>query len=245
MATDDFFRARIDQMIDLSHPLAVLARRMPWGELEKTLAPVFAHRDRQGRVTQQPGLFGPSLEVAGAGVSNAGRPRLPIRLMVSLLYLKHAFNLSDEALVERWSENVLWQYFSGREYYEHRRPCDATQIGRFRKALGEAGVEELLKTTIEAAVAMKAIRPAEFERVIVDSTVQPKAIAYPVDARLLEIARHQVVKAAKAAGIALKQTFAREGGQLRRKAGGYAHARQFKRMRKVLRCAGSARCWGG
>ena len=235
MATDDFFRARIDQMIDLSHPLAVLAQRMPWGELEKTLAPVFAHRDRQGRVTQQPGLFGPSLEVAGAGVSNAGRPRLPIRLMVSLLYLKHAFNLSDEALVERWSENVLWQYFSGREYYEHRRPCDATQIGRFRKALGEAGAEELLKTTIEAAVAMKAIRPAEFERVIVDSTVQPKAIAYPVDARLLEIARHQVVKAAKAAGIALKQTFAREGGQLRRKAGGYAHARQFKRMRKVLR----------
>ena len=46
MATDDFFRARIDQMIDLSHPLAVLARRMPWEELEKTLAPVFAHRDR-------------------------------------------------------------------------------------------------------------------------------------------------------------------------------------------------------
>ena len=139
MATDDFFRARIDQMIDLSHPLAVLAQRMPWGELEKTLAPVFAHRDRQGRVTQQPGLFGPSLEVAGAGVSNAGRPRLPIRLMVSLLYLKHAFNLSDEALVERWSENVLWQYFSGREYYEHRPPCDATQIGRFRKALGGSG----------------------------------------------------------------------------------------------------------
>ena len=96
-------------------------------------------------------------------------------------------------------------------------------------------MEELLKTTIEAAVAMKAIRPAEFERVIVDSTVQPKAIAYPVDARLLEIARHQVVKAAKAAGIALKQTFAREGGQLRRRAGGYAHTRQFKRMHKVLR----------
>ena len=235
MATDDFFRARIDQMIDLSHPLAVLARRMPWEELEKTLAPVFAHRDRQGRVTQQPGLFGPSLEVVGAGVSNAGRPRLPIRLMVSLLYLKHAFNLSDEALVERWSENVLWQYFSGREYYEHRPPCDATQIGRFRKALGEAGVEELLKTTIDAAVAMKAVRPAEFERVIVDSTVQPKAIAHPVDSRLLEIARHQVVKVAKAAGMTLKQTFAREGKQLRRKAGGYAHARQFKRMRKVLR----------
>ena len=49
------------------------------------------------------GLFGPTLELAGAGVSPAGRPRLPIRLMASLLYLKHAFNLRDEAVVERWS----------------------------------------------------------------------------------------------------------------------------------------------
>jgi IS5 family transposase len=30
-------------------------------------------------------------------VSKAGRPRLPTRLMISLLYLKHAFNESDEA----------------------------------------------------------------------------------------------------------------------------------------------------
>lgn len=51
----------------------------------------------------------------------------------------------------------------------------------------------------------------------------------------MEIARGQLVKAAKDVGIALKQTFAREGGQLRRKAGGYAHARQFKRLRKVLK----------
>jgi len=90
-------------------------------------------------------LFGPTLSVAGAGISAAGRPRLPIRLMVSLLYLKHAFNLSDEALVERWSENVVWQYFSGQAYYEPKLPCDATQIGRFRKGIGEAGVEEILK----------------------------------------------------------------------------------------------------
>ena len=235
MPTDDFFRARIDQMIDLSHPLAVLARRMPWESLEKALAPAFAHKDRKGRSVPGHDLFGPTLEVAGAGVSPAGRPRLAIRLMVSLLYLKHAFDLSDEALVERWSENVLWQYFSGREYYEHRPPCDPSQLSRFRKAIGEAGVEEILKASIDAAVQMKAIQPESFERVIVDSTVQPKAIAYPVDSRLLEIARGQLVKAAKDVGIALKQTFAREGRQLRRKAGGYAHARQFKRLRKVLK----------
>jgi len=115
-------------------------------------------------------LFGPTLSVAGAGISAAGRPRLPIRLMVSLLYLKHAFNLSDEALVERWSENVVWQYFSAQAYYEPKLPCDATQIGRFRKGIGEAGVEEILKATIDTAAATGTIQPEDFQRVIVDTT---------------------------------------------------------------------------
>jgi len=235
LAIDDFFRSRLDQMIDLRHPLAVLAQRMPWSQIEAALAPALAHKRRAGTLTEDVDLFGPSAQLAGAGLSAAGRPRLSIRLMASLLYLKHAFNLSDEELVERWAENVQWQFFSGQEYYEPRLPCDATQIGRFRRAIGEAGVEELLKATIDTAVATRAVRPHEFERVIVDSTVQEKAIAFPTDSRLLEVARYQVVKAAKFAGIALKQTFAREGKTLRRRAGGYAHARQYRRMRRVLK----------
>jgi IS5 family transposase len=142
---------------------------------------------------------------------------------------------SDEELVERWSENVVWQYFSGQEYYTPRLPCDATQIGRFRTAIGEAGVEELLKATLDTAIKSKAVRPAEFERIIVDTTVQEKAIAHPVDSRLLEIARAKVVRAAKRAGISLKQTFVKEGRELRRKAGGYAHAKQFKRLRRTIK----------
>ncbi|MDE2150229.1 MAG: IS5 family transposase [Gammaproteobacteria bacterium] len=235
MSTPDFFRARLDQMIDLHHPLAVLATRMPWAQLEAALAPCFARQDRPGERVEVEDLFGAHAQVAGAGVAAAGQPRLSLRLMLSLLYLKHAFDLSDEALVARWSENVVWQYFSGLEYYEPRLPCDATQLGRFRSAIGEAGVEELLKATIEAAVQMQAVKPAEFERVIVDTTVQEKAIAHPVDSRLLEIARHKVVKAAHAAGIPLKQTFVKEGKALRRRAGGYAHAKQFRRLRKVVK----------
>ena len=235
MATDDFFRARLDQMIDLRHPLAVLARRMPWSQIETALAPVFVRKVSSGEPVEVDELFGPTLAVAGGGVSAAGRPRLSIRLMASLLYLKHAFNLSDEAVADRWAENVVWQYFSGQEYYEPRRPCDPTQIGRFRAAIGEAGVEELLKATIDTAVETKAVRPSEFERVIVDSTVQEKAIAHPIDSRLLEIARARVVSAAKRAGIALKQTFASEGKELRRRAGGYGHAKQFRRLRKVVK----------
>ena len=235
MSTPDFFRARLADMIDLRHPLVVLATRMPWAALEAALAPKFARRDREGRVLSVDDLFGPKLQWVGVGLSAAGRPRLSMRLMLSLLYLKHAFDLSDEELVARWSENVVWQFFSGMEYYQPRPPCDATQIGRFRSAIGEAGVEELLKATIDTAVQIKAVKPAEFERVIVDSTVQEKAIAHPVDSRLLEIARHKLVKCAKAAGIDLKQTFAKEGQQLRRRAGGYAHARQYKRLRRVLK----------
>jgi len=235
MFTDDLFRARLDTMSDLRHPLAVLAERMPWTQIEAALAPALAHRDRQGNVIEGADLFGPTVQLAGAGVSPRGRKRLPIRLMVCLLYLKHAFNLSDEELVQRWSENVQWQFFGGMVHYEPRPPCDATQIGRFRKLIGEAGVEEILKATIDTAVTTKAVRPCEFERVIVDTTVQEKAIAHPVDSRLLEIARAKLVQAARRCGIALKQTFAKEGKELRRKAGGYAHAKQFKRLRRTVK----------
>jgi len=193
--TPDFFRSRLDQMIDLKHPLAVLGQRMPWEQIEQALAPNFAHKNRPGKEVVGDDLFGPTVAVAGGGVSNAGRPKLSIRLMASLLYLKHAHNLSDEALVERWAQDVQFQFFSGMDYYEPKLPCDATQIGRFRTAIGEAGVEELLKATIDAAVETNAIKPEEFERVIVDSTVQEKAIAHPVDSRLLEIARYKVAPA--------------------------------------------------
>ena len=76
MVTADFFRARLDTMIDLRHPLAVLGTRMPWPEIEAALGPVLAHKDRQGRTVQGADLFGPTLEVVGAGVSNRGHPRL-------------------------------------------------------------------------------------------------------------------------------------------------------------------------
>jgi IS5 family transposase len=148
-------------------------------------------------------MFGATQITTGAGVSNAGRPRLPTRLMVSLLYLKHAFNESDEDVVQRWGETPTWQYFSGQEYFEHRLPCDPTLLVKFHKLLGEEGVEELL--------------------------------AHPTDSKLLETARVKLVEAAKARGIELKQTYAKEGQLLGYKAGRYAHARQFKRMRKVLK----------
>ena len=128
MQTADFFRARIDAMINPKDPLAVLATGLPWGQIEASVAAKFERQKRAGQTLEGQDMFGPTQVLVGAGTSNAGRPKLPIRLMASLLYLKHSFNLSDEELVARWSENVLWQFFSGMDYYEHRPPCDATQV---------------------------------------------------------------------------------------------------------------------
>lgn len=97
---------------------------MPWSQIEATLVLAFTRRDQHGRVVAGNDLFGMTQE------------------------------LSDEELVVRWSENVVWQYFSGLAYYTPRLPCDAPQIGRFRTVIGEAG-KELLKATIDAAEGVK------------------------------------------------------------------------------------------
>lgn len=231
----DFFRSRLDQMIDLRHPLAVLASRMPWQEIEASIAHAFAKKVRAGKKIEDEDLFGSVAGVVGGGVSPAGRPRVPLRLMIALLYLKHAFNESDEGVVERWCETPTWQYFSGLDYFEHRWPCDPSLLVRFRRTLGEEGVEALLSQTINVAVNLKLIVRRDLATVIVDSTVQEKAIAYPTDIRMLETARSKLVEAAKAQGIELKQTYAKEGRELSAKAGRYAHARQFRRMRRAIK----------
>ena len=232
-ATEDFFRARLDHMVDLCHPLCVLSSRMPWQQIEASVSHLFLRKARSSVAMPDLDLFGEA-PVATGRVSNAGRPRVPLRVMIALLYLKHAFNESDEGVVQRWADTPRWQFFGGWAYYEDRMPCDATTLVKFRKLLGDEGVEELLAQTINAAVEMGLIAKSELSRVIVDSTVQQKAIAHPTDSRLLEVARDKLVEAAKGAGMTLKQTFVKEGQHLSRKAGRYAHARQFRRMRKAI-----------
>jgi IS5 family transposase len=233
-ATEDFFRARLDQMIDLRHSLAVLSSRMPWQQIEASVAHLFSRKARTGLAMPDLDLFGEA-PAPLARKSNAGRPRVPLRTMTALLYLKHAFDLSDEAVVQGWSENPYWQHFSGQAYFEPRLPCDATTLVKFRRLLGDEGVEELLAQTVNLAVSLKLIPAAALAILVVDSTVQEKAVAHPTDSRLLETARCKLVEAAQDAGIELKQTFAKEGRLLRFKAGRYAHAKQFKRMRRVIK----------
>jgi IS5 family transposase len=96
---------------------------------------------------------------------------VPLRTMIALLHLKHAFNLSDEALVERWSETPRWQYFCVQAYYQERLPCDATTLVKFRRLLVEEGLEELLDQTIKLAVDLQLIPTQALASVVVDATV--------------------------------------------------------------------------
>jgi len=100
-----------------------------------------------------------------------GRPGISIRLMVSLHYLKYAYNLSDESVVGGWVENPYWQYLSGMRYFEHAMPIDPSSMVRRRERIGEAGAEELLKQTVESGLKIKAIKKHQLKRVNVDTTV--------------------------------------------------------------------------
>jgi len=155
--------------------------------------------------------------------------------MAALLYLKHAYALSDEEVVERWIENPYWQHFSGEKYFRHELPCDPSSLVRWRQRLGEAGCEWLLAHSIEAAKKAGVVKRASFDTVVLDTTVAPKAIAYPTDSRLLNRAREQLVAAAQDVGIALRQSYARVGRTAERQAGRYAHAKQYRRLQRELK----------
>lgn len=208
----DLFSPLLEHMLDMSHELVKLSHVMPWDTM--------LHNMRDAL---------PAIPAGG------GQRPLPARLMIGLLYLKYAYDLSDEAVCQRWLENPYFQYFCGEVTFQISLPCDPSSLTRYRHRLDEAGIEEMLAQTIEAAKQLKAVKPSDLKRIIVDTTVQEKAIAYPTDSRLLEVARKKLVEGARQQGIVLRQSYARKGPQLALMAGRYAHAKQFKRMRRCIK----------
>jgi IS5 family transposase len=96
MSAPDFFRSRLDQKIDLHHPSAVLASRLPWTAIEASLARSLARQERTAKRVICQDLLGVTELEFGAGMSPARRPRLSVRLLVRLMYLKSSMNFSDE-----------------------------------------------------------------------------------------------------------------------------------------------------
>ena len=113
-------------------------------------------------------------------------------------------------------------------------PCDPSSFTHWRQRLDEAGIEGVLSRTVEAAKAMRSVAIKDVCRVIIDSKVQEKAIAYSTDIQLLEIVRLKLVKLTLEEGFALRQSYEREGPKLRRRAGGKAHAGQVQALEARL-----------
>lgn len=215
---DDLFRARLDQIIDMRHELVRLGGLIDWSRIGRKLGEM--HTD------------GP------------GQPPLPIRLMAGLAILKHSFNLSDEELVARWVENPCFQHICGEEHFRHvvpearmlrDAPFDRSSMTCWRQRMGDARLEVLLTESLAVAVKTKAVDVEDLSKVIVDTTVQGKAVTFPTDAKLLHRARVMLVGLASKHGLVLRQGYPKVGKLALMKYQRYAHAKQFKRARREMR----------
>ncbi len=205
----DLFKARLDQIVDLQHPLVKLAAAIDWRFLESRFGEVYD--------------------------DDPGRPPLPTRLMAGLAILKHLQDLSDEVLCERWVENPYMQLFCGEEFFRHALPFDRSSMTRWRQRMGEERLVALLQESLAVATRSGAAKPADFRQVIIDTTVQEKAIAFPTDARLMHRARERLVRLAEQNGVRLRQSYARVGKIALIRYQRYAHAKQFKRAKRMLK----------
>lgn len=123
----------------------------------------------------------------------------------------------------------------GEEFFQHELVLDRSSLTRWRQRMGEEKVKALLQESLLIAVKTGAVTPAQLSEVIVDTTVQPKNVMFPTDAKLLNRAREIVVRLAKRHGVDLRQSYARVGKFALIKHQRYAHAKQFKRANRQLR----------
>ncbi len=142
-----------------------------------------------------------------------GAPAKSVRLIVGLLYLKHAFNLSDDAVLERWVENPYWQYFCGFDTMQHEAPIHSTTLTKWRNRAGAERLNLLLQQTIDIALSEKQVSPKELSQVTVDTTVQEMNITYPTDSKIYHRAIEKLGKAAAMRGIKLRQSYVRVAKQ--------------------------------
>jgi len=203
----DLFRARLEQIINMKHELVHLAGKIDWAWLDDEIAPLY--RDK-------------------------GRPGIATRFVIGLMLLKHIYGLSDEGVCERWVYDPYFQFFTGEEFFQHEFPHERSDLSHWRKRLG-AKLELLLAESLRVAHQVGALRTKDLARVTVDTTVQPKAITFPTDAKLLHAAIRGLNRLARKHGVRLRQSYLRVVKHAAMMAGRYAHAKQFNRHRRQLR----------
>jgi transposase, IS5 family len=205
--SSDLFRARLDQIINMKHELVALAGKIDWDWIDGEIAPLY---------------------------SDKGRPGIETRFVIGLLLLKHIYGLSDEGVCERWVHDPYFQHFTGEEFFQHEFPHERSDLSHWRKRLGDK-LERLLAESLRVAHESGALRTRDLKRVTVDTTVQPKAVSFPTDAKLLHAAIKGLNRLARKHGVRLRQSYLRVAKRAAMMAGRYAHAKQFNRHRRQLR----------
>jgi IS5 family transposase len=203
----DLFRARLDQIINMKHELVQLAGKLDWAWIDGEIAPLY---------------------------SAQGRPGIETRFVIGLLLLKHIYTLSDEGVCDRWVHDPYFQYFTGEEFFQHEFPHERSDLSHWRKRLGDK-LELLLAESLRVAYDSGALRKQDLARVTVDTTVQPKNVTFPTDAKLLHAAIKGLNRLAREYGVQLRQSYLRVAKRAAMMAGRYAHAKQFNRHRRQLR----------
>ena len=152
---EDLFRARLDQIINMKHELVVLADKIDWAWIDGELAGCF---------------------------SDQGRPAEPVRFMIGMFLLKHTYALSDEQLWERWVHDPYFQHFTGEEFFQHVLRHERSGMSHWRKRIGDR-LDILLQESLRVADETGALNKRDMARVTVDTTVQPRNVAFPTPSR--------------------------------------------------------------
>jgi len=149
--------------------------------------------------------------------------------MVGLLLLKHIYALSDEGACERCVYDPYFQYFTGEEFFQHAFPHERSELTHWRQRIGDR-LEVLLQESLRVTHDTGALKKDDLARITVDTTVQPKNVTHPTDAKLMLTAIRQLAKLAQKHGVRLRQSYVRMAKRAALMVGRYAHAnKQFKR----------------
>jgi IS5 family transposase len=203
------FEPRLSKQLDPKHELVVFSKLIDWDSLEKDLSIYFCKLD--------------------------GAPAKPVRLITGLLLLQHLYNLSDEKVVYGWRENPYWQFFCGYDYLQWHFPIDPSSLTHWRKRLGETGLNRIFSSTVFCGLKVGLVSPKSFESVITDTTVMPKNIAFPTDAKLYFNSLNKLVYFAHKFNIPLRQTYKFLAKKAFRNVNRYSHCRKMKMANREIK----------
>ena len=207
---EDLFKVRLDSFINIKHELVRLAQHINWQELDEHFSAFYAR---------------------------TGRPGNPTRLMIGLHILKHVYKLSDEEVCAWWAHSPYFQYFCGETFFQHRFPHERSSMTHWRNRVGDKSLEKILQESLIVALKTDALKPHDLQKIVVDTTVQEKAITYPTTAKLhyKAIERLNAAIAQENETVTLRQSFIRVAKQAVIKVQRYRHAKQMKRAKKMMR----------